>query len=246
MKFEDLKLWYANLWDRSEILDHRRDEIVRICMVILSNRKTYEDIERKTYVPWYLVAALHNLEAGLNFNACLHNGDPWNKPTVHVPKGRGPFSSFVDAAVDALILDGLHNERHWTVEKCLFRAEGFNGWGYMRYHSAVTNSPYLWSGTNQCSGRGKYISDGHFDETARNDAQIGVAAVLKWLVKNAEIEIPRETGLGLEPKLVPVCAELGLLQPKSQKVIPTEGVKGFKPLRWVFGAFKRIIAFLRK
>jgi hypothetical protein len=32
----------------------------------------------------------------------LAQGDPWNRTSVHVPKGRGPFKSWEDAAVDAL------------------------------------------------------------------------------------------------------------------------------------------------
>jgi lysozyme family protein len=41
-------------------------------------------------IPWYVVAVIHNMEAGQNLRTHLHNGDSLTARTVHVPAGRPP------------------------------------------------------------------------------------------------------------------------------------------------------------
>ncbi len=198
MNFEELKGQYAVLWNKAEIKSESLNQVIRTCQKIVANEAIYREIQYATLVPWYMVAAIHNLESTMDFNACLHNGDPWNKPTTHVPKGRGPFRSFSESAIDALKMEGLDGSRNWTLERILYECEMYNGSGYLKYHPD-TPSPYLWANTTLSTGRGKYVEDGKFHPEAPNDDQIGVACVLKWLHNYSYIELKSEVLPPLPP-----------------------------------------------
>jgi lysozyme family protein len=59
-------------------------------------------------VPWELIAALHEREAGGSFKGHLHNGDPLTGRTYHVPAGRpakgSPPFTWEASAIDALTM----------------------------------------------------------------------------------------------------------------------------------------------
>jgi hypothetical protein len=99
-----------------------------------------------------------------------------------VPKGRGPFSSWEESAVDALTMPphSLHLVRNWTVERACFEIERYNGFGYRNHHPQV-KSPYLWSFSTNYE-RGKYTGDGHFDPGAA-DKQCGTMPILKAMME---------------------------------------------------------------
>jgi lysozyme family protein len=169
---------WAYLWSTCEVDSNRISEVSKICQKIIVNKAKYEAVESHTKVPWYLVAALHYREASLNFNTCLHNGDLLPGPTHHVPKGRGPFKSWEEAAIDALIFDNLHKMNFSDIPQCLKVAEHFNGIGYRNKGEL---SPYVWAATNHSDETGKYVADGHYDSSAI-EKQLGVAAIFKGLV----------------------------------------------------------------
>jgi len=178
MKFGDVKDNYTKLWNSCVITNHSKVDTV--CKQILANKPRYDVISKATQVPWYVVGCVHNLECNLSFKGCLHNGDPWNKVTIHDPKGLGPWGSFEEAAIAALKYDGLVYWHDWSVEGCLYKLEGFNGYGYYQYR---VNSPYLWAGTDNYGTSpniGKYVADNVFDPKAISD-QVGCAAILKQL-----------------------------------------------------------------
>ncbi len=136
-----------------------------------------------------MIAALHRRESNANFNTYLGNGEPLNRRTRLVPKGRGPFKSFEDGAVDALKMDGLSNVRDWRLEKSLYFSEIYNGTGY---NNRGLPSPYVWGGTN-IQRRGKYVADGHFDANIM-DSQIGVAPLIYEISKlDPSVKFIRET-----------------------------------------------------
>ena len=147
---------------------------------MVAYKPIYEKVSAVTKhkVPWEIIACIHALETNLNFNLGLHSGEPWDEKTKKVPKGKGPFASWEDAAVDALnskpapIKYNLFGWLHWL--------EGFNGYGYLWYHPEV-NSPYLWAGTTEYS-RGKYTADGKFDKNAVSK-QLGAVLLLKTMVE---------------------------------------------------------------
>src|SRR6185437_6209057 len=148
-------------------------------MVDAAAKPRYQAVAHATNVPWPAVAVIHHRESSQSWAASLAQGDPWNKPSIHVPKGRGPFKSWEDAAIDALTNCPPHAARweDWSIGGAICALEAYNGEGYWDRDEP---SPYLWASTNQYV-RGKYIADGHFDPFAV-DHQLGCVALLVRMV----------------------------------------------------------------
>lgn len=167
--------WYQYLFDNCEIQKpYDSSELLRC-------KPLYEYVSEITKVPWQMIGALHSVESNCNVLCCLHNGEKiigTGQKTKLVPAGRGPFVSWQDAAIDALVFDGIANRGNWTIPKILMFCEKYNGLGYLRYHSDVL-SPYLWSGTNLYTV-GKYESDGKFNPKLISKEQ-GIVPILKAL-----------------------------------------------------------------
>ncbi|MFG1454464.1 peptidoglycan-binding protein, partial [Xanthobacter sp. V2C-8] len=66
----------------------------------------------------------------------------------------------------------------WSIPRCLFEGERFNGFGY---RMRGVPSAYLWSGSNQYA-RGKYVADGVWSSTAV-DQQMGIAPLMVRLMQ---------------------------------------------------------------
>ena len=77
-------------------------------------------------------AVVHERESSQNWNGSLAQGDPWNLVSTHVPAGRGPFKSWEDAAVDALVNCHPFAARNmdWSIGGTLTMLEQYNGLGY--------------------------------------------------------------------------------------------------------------------
>lgn len=135
----------------------------------------YQAVAAKTGVPWAAIAVIHEREASQDWKGSLAQGDPWNRVSVHVPAGRGPFASWEDAAIDALRNCPPYAARNkdWSIGGTLTVLEEYNGLGYAS-HGAP--SPYVWSGTDQYRS-GKYVRDGVYDPNAV-DSQLGCAGLL--------------------------------------------------------------------
>lgn len=144
-------------------------------LIALSAKVQYQAVSAATKVPWYVIAVIHEREASQSWAANLAQGDPWNRVSVHVPRGRGPFVSWIAAAEDALTNCGPYAARwtDWTIGGLLTLLEEYNGLGYA---SMGRPSPYVWASTDQYHS-GKYIADGHYDPNAV-DHQLGCAALL--------------------------------------------------------------------
>src|ERR1700744_4310971 len=72
-------------------------------LVAPTAKARYQAVSIKTGVPWAVIAVIHERECSQDWAGSLAQGDPWNRISVHVPAGRGPFASWEDAAVDALV-----------------------------------------------------------------------------------------------------------------------------------------------
>lgn len=173
---------YRKLWASAQVLAGKHAAAATIAAKIIANRALYEAVEKKTGVPWFMVGAIHNREAAMNFACVLHNGEKiigTGRKTRLVPAGRGPFGSWEAAAIDALTMPphALDKVAAWTLERMLYEIEKYNGWGYL----GKCNSPYLWSWTSEYSG-GKYVADHVFSRTAI-DVQAGCVAILKVLAE---------------------------------------------------------------
>lgn len=172
-----VKLKAANLarWNAASVSPGLIHLIDGISHRLTAAKPRYQTVEAKTGVPWAAIAVIHERESSQSWLASLAQGDPWNRESVHVPKGRGPFPSWEAAAEDALVVCPPHaaNWHDWSIAGALTLLEQYNGTGYA---NMGLPSPYIWASTDQYS-HGKYIADGHFDTNAI-DHQIGCAALL--------------------------------------------------------------------
>jgi lysozyme family protein len=135
----------------------------------------YQAVSTKTKVPWAIIAVIHEREASQSWKANLAQGDPWNKVSIHVPAGRGPFGSWEEAAIDALVncAPKAASWTDWSIGGALTLLEEYNGLGYA---AKGRPSPYVWASTDQYV-KGKFVADGHYDPNAV-DHQLGCAPLL--------------------------------------------------------------------
>jgi len=145
---------------------------------LLKNRDRFVTLQLSTQVPALWVIPVFQREEP-SFDTYLGNGDPLNRPTVDEPKGRGPFASWEDGAIDALQYDKIIDVTQWSWEMACYMWEKWNGFGPRRWHHAP--SGYLWSGTDQYKG-GKYTSDGTWTASTW-DHQLGVVILAKAIVQ---------------------------------------------------------------
>lgn len=168
------------LWQKAKIRNDREQEIRHVCGLVLQYKADfYDPVEKALGVPWYVTGAIDCREEAFNHGRYLANGDPLWKVSTHVPRGRGPFKTWYEGAIDAFTLDGMGDLRsggHWDVVTALIKCEGYNGWGYARMGLP---SPYVWGATNN-QHFGKYTADGHFSGSAW-DSQPGCAAIFLGL-----------------------------------------------------------------
>jgi lysozyme family protein len=179
---------YQNLFDTCVIRPERQTEIEKLANAILKNKTRYEAVAGPLNAPWFFVGAVHCMEASLDFNTHLHNGDSLKKQTVQVPAGRpkgsaGPFTWEVSAD-DALRLKKIEQIADWSVPSLLFQLERYNGFGYRNRPEPIP-TPYLWSYANHYS-KGKFIADGKYSPTAVSK-QAGCAVILRRLAERGDI-----------------------------------------------------------
>jgi lysozyme family protein len=182
---------YQLLFDSCLIRPARLQAVTATANQIQANRPRYETVGNALGTPWYVVGLIHTMEAGGNFGAHLHNGDPLSARTTHVPAGRpktgNPPFTWEQSATDALTMQGFPSWTDWSIPGTLYKLEGYNGWGYRDNHPDVP-SPYLWSFSNHYTS-GKYVADGTFSATAVS-AQCGAAVLLKRLVQLGALDVP--------------------------------------------------------
>lgn len=170
------RLEYLDFWRKSAITQARLDEVKKDAAHIMSFRKDfYDEVEAGTGVPWWVIGGIDYREESFKHSGYLGNGDPWNKKSIHVPRGRGPFKSWYEGAIDAIHYRGwdkLPSGGHWDIVTALIKCEAYNGAGYAHMGK---RSPYVWGGTNM-QERGKYIADGHYSSSTW-DTQLGVASL---------------------------------------------------------------------
>lgn len=173
---------YLKNYNEAKIDPERSWEVEAACKKILENKIYYQEVSFKTGVPWDVIACIHYRESSLNFKAVLHNGERiigTDKRTKLVPAGRGPFKTWRESAIDALLLKKYLFPKEWTIEKQLAFIEAYNGLGYKKRGEL---SPYVWAATSQHDETGKYVADGKYSATAA-EKQLGAVAILKTLRK---------------------------------------------------------------
>jgi lysozyme family protein len=179
--FEDYRETYARNWKNLVIRPERRTEAREVAERIMEGKSRYFVVQERTKVPWWFTGLCHYRESTFDFDTYLGNGEPLNRVTKLEPKGRGPFKSFEDGAVDAFKIKGWLGADDWSIERICYRLETFNGFGY---HAKGVNSPYLYGGSTlygppEAKG-GKYTRDHYFDSNYV-DKQLGTVVALKML-----------------------------------------------------------------
>lgn len=180
MDLDALKQAEEQRWIDAKIKTDLHPSVKMVATRLLTGKTRYQSVESQTGVPWWAIAVIHERESSQSWKASLAQGDPWNKVSIHVPRGRGPFNSWEDAAIDALVNCSPYAGKwtDWTIGGALLLLEEYNGLGYAKMGKP---SPYLWAATDQYTS-GKYTSDGHYDPNAI-DSQIGCAALLKSMME---------------------------------------------------------------
>ncbi len=224
----ELKKNYEDLFNTCRIRPERLTAVEQIISLLMANQARYQSVAASLDIPWYFVAVIHNMEASLNFNRHLHNGDPLSARTVHVPAGRpkkgAPPFSWETSAVDALILRGLNTKTDWSLAGTLYQLEGYNGWGYRLYHAHVL-SPYLWSGSLHYKS-GKYVADGTWSDSAVSN-QNGSAVILRRMVEHGQIQFSDQ------PAPIGESKPLVVNYSTSKSADPAEVVKAEQLQQWL-------------
>lgn len=227
MALTNAERWAIARFTRSTAINAQAEKI-------LANRARYEAVSKATGVPWDVIGVIHYRESSGDFKGVLHNGEKiigTGRKTALVPKGRGPFNTWEEAAIDALVNapPQAAKNKDWSVAGTLDILERYNGLGYRK---KGLPSPYLWAGTDQYV-KGKYVADGKYDPE-HVDKQLGTAAILMRLrdmeaekVKPIPVDLPDET---------PSTGHLGPKQPDDPGIIlePQDPPKRSKS--WMIGA----------
>lgn len=178
--FADIAAEYRTCFDRLEVRPERRADVERQVGRLLAAGERHRAASRELGIPWPFLAIVHMLEAGLDFEAHLHNGDPLTARTVHVPAGRPaaglPPFTWEASARDAMAMKGYVGQDDWSVARMLYRWEAYNGFGYRR---RGLPSPYLWS-FSTLYAKGRFVRDHVFDPESVS-RQCGAAVLLKAL-----------------------------------------------------------------
>ncbi len=196
---------------------------------LVAAKAHYQTVEKTSTVPWFIIAVIHERESSQAWDRSLAQGDPWNRVSVHVPAGRGPFKSWEDAAVDALCNCAPHAARwnDWTPGGALTLLEQYNGLGYA---SCGRPSPYIWSGTtvyDPPDGPGGKILVDHgpiedwHDGKRVVDKQLGCAGLLIAMSKlDSDVVFARQVQPRPKPDQ-PKPVPKPISKPVSEPIIPT-------------------------
>jgi lysozyme family protein len=218
-----LKQANAKRWLNAKLT--RGPEFAPVAKRLVANKSRYVSVANTTRVPWYFIAVAHERECSADFTKSLAQGDPWNIRSTHVPTGRGPFKSWEDAAIDALVFCPPYASKNtdWSIGGTLTMLERYNGLGYA---NKGRPSPYIWAGTDQYVS-GKYVADGVYDPNAV-DKQLGCAGLLL-----AMMAIDKSITFGMSEPVVPTTT------PAPSITNPAKGSIGATIAGWLSAIFKR-------
>ena len=219
-----LKQANAKRWANAKLT--RGPEFVLVAKRLVAAKARYQAVEAKTGVPWSFIAVTHQRESSQNWERSLAQGDPWSRVSTHVPAGRGPFTSWEDAAIDALVNCSPYASRNrdWSLGGTLAKLEQYNGLGYA---ARGRPSPYIWSGTNQYQS-GKYVRDGVYDPSVV-DAQLGCAGLLMAMVQldpSIKFEDAPTVMVGDEPLRDGAWLQTSLNKLGADPQLETDGIVG--------------------
>lgn len=189
--------WVANVRPCPE----RALEIDRVARKLIQPNVLgrFDEVFAEIGVPQVVQAVICERENGCDFTKSPAQGDRWDRVSTHVPRNRGPFTSWKASAIDAwTVCDHLAEISipQWTMVYACWKWEGFNGFGY---RARGLRTPYVLGGTN-LQQPGKFVADGQFDP-AHMDGQLGALPIAMRM-----IELMPRLALGgpaIAPSIVP-------------------------------------------
>lgn len=199
--YRTLKPEYVRDLSIARINSWREEECNRRAEIILKLKKRYKRISNATGVPIVWIMAINERESGSKMRTYLGNGQALNRRTTQEPRGRGPFHSWEEGALDALRLHKLDQVDEWDWPRMMYQAEKYNGFGPRMHHR---RTGYIWAGTNIYTG-GKYVVDHRWDARA-HDLQLGCWPIMRTLVTlDPSLDLPSrpQTSIQPEPPLPP-------------------------------------------
>lgn len=176
-----LKPEYERLLRTMQVAPERVQEVDLVARALLRPAwlDRYREVDRQTKVPACFIAGLDERESGADPSRSLGQGDYWNRVSTHVPKGHGPWASWIAAAIYYVNLDKLNaTSAPWSWAYACWKGEAWNGFGA---RGRGINTGYLWAGTNHYT-RGKYIADGVWSSSAV-DRQLGIIPIMRRMVE---------------------------------------------------------------
>jgi lysozyme family protein len=190
----------------------RRSEVNRVAEKLCSDDvlEHYLPVAAATNVPVIFQAATFERESSTDFRCSPAQGDPWKLISTHVPRGRGPYKSWIQCAIDSyerervgVLAPGV---TRWDAAYFCWKVEAFNGFG-PRNHGRP--SGYIYAGTDQydppTGPGGKYASDGVW-VPGMVDKQLGALPVALAMIRlRPELALPgfADAG-GSNPTEIPV------------------------------------------
>lgn len=176
--FEVLAPEYANLL--ANMRPTRESAIVATAGRLLTfvHEGRYKEVSDQLGIPQIFIATSFERESDSDFRTSPAQGDPWNRVSIHVPRGLGPYPDWKASALAAYKIDHIDRvgKDNWTWSRFCFEEETMNGFG-PRNHGKHTG--YDWAGTNIYTG-GKYVSDGVWDARVF-DQQLGTVPVARYM-----------------------------------------------------------------
>ena len=206
--FAALEPEYNNLLARMRITRHAEATIIAGKLLQFVKEGKYAEVSEKLGIPQLFIATSFEREASSDFRLSPAQGDPWNEVSRHVPKGLGPYQSWMASAISTYTSERLDQigKENWTWARLCYEGELFNGFGY-RAHGVHT--PYDWSGTSNYA-RGKFTGDHRFDFTVA-DQQLGIIPVARIMASTmSEIDIPGWPSQIGTPPPIPQPAPIGI------------------------------------
>jgi lysozyme family protein len=172
---------YASWVAHAEILPERHAAVTAVAQRIVSVQQRFAHVSTLTGIPVDWMGSSFYREADLDFHCSPAQGDRWDRRSVNVPRGLGPYPDWDSSALVAYHIDGIDlvGAPNWDwVRKC-YESEIMNGFGYRdRWH---IRSPYVVGATN-LQQRGKYVRDGVFDPNVM-DTQIGMLPIMMEVIR---------------------------------------------------------------
>lgn len=224
-----LKEANSKRWSNAKIT--RGPEFAEVAHRLVAAKQRYITVQNRTGVPWFFIAVIHEREASQNFNTQLGQGDPLHSKSVHVPVGRGPFDTWEDGAIDALVKCSPFSARNmdWSPGGLLTETEKYNGLAYANHG---VPSPYVWSGTNQYIAGKILVDHGPIEPVA--DKQLGCAGLIM-----AMMDLDSSISLGNKPNSANAVPSPPPSMPKrdSPPLVPTAPPSITNPSNGSIGAF---------